>query len=87
MVEWYSKGASQYKSKPIIPINSTLYTVIVKKMLKLLQVEVLETGTTDPKKITKVTHIAFDDPAPRKWSVEDDSCEGDLWTRLLYILV
>jgi len=32
----------------------------------LFQVEVLETGTTDPKKITKVTHIAFDDPAPRK---------------------
>jgi len=30
------------------------------------KVEVLETGTTDPKKITKVTHIAFDDPAPRK---------------------
>ena len=25
------------------------------------KVEVLETGTTDPKKITKVTHIQFDD--------------------------
>jgi len=26
------------------------------------KVEVLETGTTDPKKITKVTSIAFDSP-------------------------
>jgi len=30
------------------------------------KVEVLETGTTDPKKITKVTQIAFDDPGPSK---------------------
>jgi len=32
------------------------------------KVEVLETGTTDPKKITKVTQIAFDDPGkpPKK---------------------
>merc|ERR1740119_41034 len=28
------------------------------------KVEVLETGTTDPKKITKVTKISFDDPTP-----------------------
>ena len=26
------------------------------------KVEVLETGTTDPKKITKVTQISFDEP-------------------------
>ena len=30
------------------------------------KVEVLETGTQDPKKITKVTHIQFDDPAGAK---------------------
>jgi len=30
------------------------------------KVEVLETGTTDPKKITKVTTIGFDDPTPAK---------------------
>lgn len=30
------------------------------------KVEVLETGTTDPKKITKVTTIGFDDPKPAK---------------------
>ena len=30
------------------------------------KVEVLETGTHDPKKITKVTTIGFDDPAPSK---------------------
>jgi len=30
------------------------------------KVEVLETGTTDPKKITKVTQIAFDSPGPSK---------------------
>ena len=32
------------------------------------KVEVLETGTTDPKKITKVTQISFDDPGkpPKK---------------------
>ena len=30
------------------------------------KVEVLETGTTDPKKITKVTTIGFDNPGPSK---------------------
>ena len=30
------------------------------------KVEVLETGTTDPKKITKVTQIAFDSPGKKK---------------------
>ena len=29
------------------------------------KVEVLETGTQDPKKITKVTHIQFDDPGAK----------------------
>jgi hypothetical protein len=30
------------------------------------KVEVLETGTSDPKKITKVTQIAFDSPGKKK---------------------
>ena len=30
------------------------------------KVEVLETGTSDPKKITKVTQIAFDSPGKQK---------------------
>jgi len=30
------------------------------------KVEVLETGTSDPKKITKVTQISFDSPDKKK---------------------